>query len=305
MEWRWYWKSWDKCDELIRSSWRLTQVILLLGTILPLLLVIWKLGTEPPSPVRVAPVVSAIPRPTAEVPLTGEGVRLRPLLPYSVIPGGARDPQELRDAIAHDPVVATHYADFNLGRARVVRLDRDTAVYVSYRLGDRVYWTSKKLMLPKGETVLTDGQHEARTRCGNRLSAAPKTPTALREPERAALENPQPPELTALPMPAPELPISPLGPLVPPPEETPPGHIFIPPLVPIFWIPPGTPSTPIVPPPVKGIPEPGSLLLLSMGFGSVWLVRRKREFQIRRNAAAECEGNSDPGRVPARPSRVK
>lgn len=274
MWWYRYWKSWNKLEGLVHSSWRLTQCILLIGTVLPLVLVVWKLHPVPPLETRTPPVVSSVPSANFEIPLTDAGTLVRPMLPYSVIPGGAADAAELRNAIVHDPVVAIHYAVFDVLRTHVVRLDRNRALYVSYRLGDRVFWTSKKLILPRGETVLTDGQHLARTRCGNRLSETPEVPTSIKEPERAALETPQPPELTGL-TPPPELPLTPIGPVVPPP----PSGIFIPPPVPIFWGvgPPGTPPAgpPIVPPPIPGIPEPDTALLVSAGFFLLFILRRK------------------------------
>jgi len=199
------------------------------------------------------------------------------MLPYSVIPGGAADAAELRNAIVQDPVVAIHYAVFDISRTHVVRLDSNRALYVSYRLGDRVFWTKKKLILPRGETVLTDGQHLARTRCGNRLSETAEVPTSPKEPERAALETPEAPELAGL-TPPPELPLTPIGPVPPPPETGP----ILPPPVPIFWgvgPPPGTPAPPVVPPgvppPATGVPEPGTALLVLAGFLVLFTMRRK------------------------------
>ncbi|HKN60835.1 MAG TPA: PEP-CTERM sorting domain-containing protein [Candidatus Acidoferrales bacterium] len=277
MWWYRYWKSWNKLEGLVHSSWRLTQCILLIGTVLPLVLVVWKLHAVPPLETRTPPVVSSVPSANFEVPLTDAGRSLRPMLPYSVIPGGAADAAELRNAIVQDPVVAIHYAVFDISRTHVVRLDSNRALYVSYRLGDRVFWTKKKLILPRGETVLTDGQHLARTRCGNRLSETAEVPTSPKEPERAALETPEAPELTGL-TPPPELPLTPIGPVPPPPETGP----ILPPPVPIFWgvgPPPGTPAPPIVPPgvppPATGVPEPGTALLVLAGFLVLFTMRRK------------------------------
>lgn len=290
MGWRWYWKSWEKCEGLVHSSWRLTQSILLIGTVLPLLLVIWKLHAASPPAARTVPVVSPVVRfnDSPAVSVTDTAFALRPLLPYSVIPGGAHDPAELRLAIAHDSVVASHYALFDVSKARVIRLDHDEAMYVSYRMGEHVYWTRKKLVLRKGESVLTDGEHQARTRCGNRLSPTSELPTSLREPERAALETPAAPELAGIMTPLADLPLSPIGPLtIPPVEASTAGHIFFPPIIPIFWIPPGTPGGPTTPgkpgvppppppPPVVGIPEPSSLLLLCVGLSGVSLLAKRR-----------------------------
>jgi hypothetical protein len=275
MWWYRYWKSWDKFEDLVHSSWRLTQCILLIGTVLPLVLVVWKLHPVSPLETRTPPVVSSVPRANYEVPLTDAGTLVRPLLPYSVIPGGAADAAELRSAIVHDPVVALHYALFDVSRTHVVRLDRNRALYVSYRLGDRVFWTKKKLILFRGETVLTDGQHLARTRCGNRLSEIAEVPTSPREPERASLEMPEAPELTGPTPPVPELPFTPIGPLVPPPPEG--GQGVAPPLVPIFWGsgPPGKRGHHVVPPPPNGTPEPGTALLVSAVLLVLFTVRRK------------------------------
>ena len=110
----------------------------------------------------------------------------RHLYPYSVIPGGVQSGAELRTAAQNDPVVARHYADFDLAKARVISLDRDQMVYVSYRMGEEVFWTNRALKLPKGETVITDGVHEARTRCGNRISETPQAPLS---PQQPALET--------------------------------------------------------------------------------------------------------------------
>ncbi|MGA8232104.1 MAG: hypothetical protein WB795_11550, partial [Candidatus Acidiferrales bacterium] len=57
----------------------------------------------------------------------------RVVYPYSVIPGGVQSTMELTSAVMHDPVVAGHYSDFDIARAKLVRLDHDEVVHVSYR----------------------------------------------------------------------------------------------------------------------------------------------------------------------------
>jgi hypothetical protein len=189
----------------------------------------------------------------------------RPLYPYSVIPGGVENGAELRNAVFHDPVVAGHYADFDLAKARIVRLDRDRAVYVSYRLGDRVYWTKKTLRLFKGETLISDGVHAARTRCGNRLSDTPVGPVSAQEPSPTAMAAPQPPTLFAVNQPPTGFPLT--TPLPPPPGSTPPGGppgggIIPPPIFPIGGGGSG-PNHPKPPPVVT--PEPSTAILLATG----------------------------------------
>ena len=194
--------------------------------------------------------------------------RRRRLYPYSVIPGGIGDARELRNAVAHDPLIAAHYADFDLSRARVVRLDRDKAVHVSFRLNDRVYWTRKTLTLHAGETVISDGVHEARTRCGNRISVAPEGPVSPKEPPAEAMDvAPALPLVAEVPETWPDP--SPLVPLV----SEPPGN-SISPNPPVGWIipPPYYPTSgdgphpnPVVVPPPVATPEPSTLVLLALG----------------------------------------
>lgn len=116
----------------------------------------------------------------------------RRIYPYSVIPGGAYSREELALARRVDPVVAAHYADFDGSRASIRTLPADAFLYVSYRKADRIYWTANKRRIRKGEPVLCDGVHMARTRCGNRLSAVPQFPIAAGpQPSEQALNAPE------------------------------------------------------------------------------------------------------------------
>ena len=109
-------------------------------------------------------------------PLPAYARALRPNYPYSIIPGGAYSNAELQYADREDLVVKEHYSDFDVKRARMVQLTEDKYQYASYRKKNQVYWTKKKLRIPKGEILLTDGPSFARARCGNRLSEKPQTP---------------------------------------------------------------------------------------------------------------------------------
>jgi PEP-CTERM motif-containing protein len=123
----------------------------------------------------------------------------RTVYPYSVIAGGTQSPQELREAVAVDPVVAQHYADFDITKARRVTLDAPKLVYVSYRIGNKVFWTKHKLALRKGEAMLSDGRNMARTRCGNRISVLPVRPNAPAEPTSSDLDGPEFPAIVSSP----------------------------------------------------------------------------------------------------------
>jgi hypothetical protein len=101
---------------------------------------------------------------------------------HSVVAGGVKTPHDVRMAMGRDDVVAAHYRAVALGALRTEKLAADRMVYVSYRIGDAVYWTKSKVRLPKGEAILTDGVTEMRARCGNCISSAPMQPTADDEP---------------------------------------------------------------------------------------------------------------------------
>src|SRR5271155_27920 len=170
----------------------------------------------------------------------------RVLYPYSVIPGGVRNSAELRNAVAHDEVVARHYSDFDLREVRVARLQEARGVFVSYRIGSRIFWTKNRLNLPARETVVTDGGHMARTRCGNRLSDVPIGPVLKNEPLPEAMELPADGGLLAAPESLSELPLAvpPMTAIVVPPQ--PPASIYIPIIPPLFPI-SGPPSSPGIP----------------------------------------------------------
>jgi hypothetical protein len=103
---------------------------------------------------------------------------VRPVYPYSVVPGGVEDAKELKWVAEHDPIVGAHYAGFDYDHARVVRLTLARTAYVSYRIGNRVYWTHRRVTLHKGEKVITDGRITARARCANRVEEVPQQAAA-------------------------------------------------------------------------------------------------------------------------------
>ena len=164
--------------------------VVLLGTFL-------EVGSRGWEPMATAePVTAPFWPPDSKLLAAGHS---RPVYPYSVIAGGAESPQELREAVLVDSVVAEHYADFDLANARRVTLDAPKLVYVSYRIGNKVFWTKNKLALRKGEAVLTDGRNMARTRCGNRISVLPVRPNAPAEPTASELEAPVFPAIVSSP----------------------------------------------------------------------------------------------------------
>jgi PEP-CTERM motif len=114
----------------------------------------------------------------------------RPVYPYSVVPGGVADAKELKWVAEHDPVVAAHYAGFDYDHAQVVRLTLARTVYVSYRIGNRIYWTRRRVKLRKGETLITDGRMTARTRCANRVEETAQQEASPVEPPVQKFDQP-------------------------------------------------------------------------------------------------------------------
>ena len=114
----------------------------------------------------------------------------RAVYPYSVVPGGVEDAKELKWVAEHDPIVAAHYAGFDYDHARVVRLTLARTAYVSYRIGNRVYWTHRRVTLHKGEKVITDGRMTARTRCANRVEEVPQQASSPAEPPVEKFDQP-------------------------------------------------------------------------------------------------------------------
>lgn len=114
----------------------------------------------------------------------------RPVYRYSVVPGGVQSGQELRLAAQRDRAVARHFAAFNFERAQLTQLKGPRFVYLSYRRGDRIFWTRKQIALRKGEKLITDGKIAARTRCANQISLLPHAETSMEEPSAQELEDP-------------------------------------------------------------------------------------------------------------------
>ena len=202
--------------------------------------------------------------------------------PYSVIPGGVKDPDDLRYAALRDYVIRRHFAHFNYSQAQLVRASEAREVYLSYRIRDSVFWTRRKIRLHVGELLLTDGKITARARCGNQISDTAKPEVSEEEPEEDVLDQP----VAAIDS-APFMPVRPLlgAPDLPAGQPTPPqlfagGFIF--PYVPNLPLPSGCSAKDQL---VDGhcrpkhkaptVPEPSTMLLGASGLGLVlWRYRR-------------------------------
>jgi hypothetical protein len=156
----------------------LALIVLALG-------VLWL--AESPEPVR-APVFTPLPRLAAASAARLAAPMPPPVYRHSVIPGGVHGAAELASKLARDPVASIHYANFNVARASLVRLAKARLVHVSYRIGDKIYWTKNKVRLAPGEELLTDGAHLVRTRCGNRIADSRQAMESDKEPAPDVLD---------------------------------------------------------------------------------------------------------------------
>jgi len=212
--------------------------------------------------------------------------RIPSVYPYSVVPGGVKDPDELREVAARDYVVRRHYAHFDYNHARLVRATEAREVYLSYRIRDTVFWTRRKIRLHLGEWLLTDGKITARARCGNQISDTAKPEVSNEEPEEDVLDR-----SVAQIDPGPSFPVRPLlaPPDLPGGEPTPPklfaSNFFFP------YVPVGVPIRPGVCPVDDGIvskhcrpkrhhkppvvPEPSTMVLTASGLAFIFWRYRK------------------------------
>ena len=217
----------------------------------------------------------------------------RPVYPYSVVSGGVRSAGELKWMAQHDRVIASHYAGFDYDHARTVRLLLSRTAYVSYRIGEKVYFTRHRVTLKQGETLITDGKITARTRCGNRVEETPQQTTSTLEPPAAAFDEPAFPSGIAMsnpPLPFQSSLVNRSGPVLP--------LGLSDPFVNGSWV-------PITPPPLPGVcgiekkptgtantsghpcntpgggggsevPEPGTWLLFGSGLAAIYWKARQR-----------------------------
>ena len=123
-----------------------------------------------------------------EVAMTVEPVS-RKVYPFSLVPGGAQNLDEAKQAM-RAPGVKANYAGFAFDKLRQVKLRKPLVGYISYRWGEKIYWTSNILTLRPGETVFTDGVYLVRGRDLNCYSPVPRQPTQDNEPAEEVLDTP-------------------------------------------------------------------------------------------------------------------
>jgi hypothetical protein len=219
----------------------------------------------------------------------------RRVYPYSIIRGGAYSAAELTGALDVDSVAARHYAMFQRALVHTARSPFSVPVFVSYRVGDSIYWSKRPVRLPLGETLLTDGTYYARARCGNRISEMPETPIGDIEPAPPTMDEPEPPvDLQIADLDSwseNRLPVEfapPLQELAPAQELSALTEIVLPPIL-VPWPPPTVPevtpvvipawpTAPITPsPPVAPVPEPALMAPIALVLAGLLAARLRRK----------------------------
>lgn len=118
----------------------------------------------------------------ADVASVNTGALSHPVFRHSVIPGGVFSSDDLVASTRRDPVVFAAYGSASPETVRSTIVAAPRAAYMSYRIGDQIYWTRNKIALKPGETILSNDQVEIRARCGNQISDEPMLPTSELEP---------------------------------------------------------------------------------------------------------------------------
>ncbi|MEW6440635.1 MAG: PEP-CTERM sorting domain-containing protein [bacterium] len=231
-----------------------------------------------------------------------EGSGARPW--YGLCPEGrVKSVRDFQDEVLADPMLRTYYDGFDWNAAQLIRLEAPVEAYLSYKKNGRIVRTKRKMSLPAGDAIITDGRTWVRAYCCNEavvenpeapaaadLSAVSVQPAADQPADAEALlggsGEPVGPETVLLDSAGAEpAPVTYLEPSVASfynqvaPHSSPTGPMIVPsrsrepdpdpPEPPVPPLPPG-------PPPTAPIPEPATLQLLMAGLGAWGAYRWRR-----------------------------
>lgn len=143
---------------------------------------------------------------------------------------------DFRKTVSGDPVLKTHFADFDWDNAQMGKLEKSIRAYVDYRKNDTIFRKKTPIVLPAGDEYITDGNVKVRTNCCNsyytpmnELDAEPAAgPSQLQLPPVASM-SPEPMQTLTLSQPQQITPLAAVGgsPAAipsPPPVSPPPGY---------------------------------------------------------------------------------
>jgi len=251
----------------------------------------------------------------ATLSVAGASAQQRPVYPYSLVPGGITSSGEW---LVHrgDPVYSG--SDLERSSAHPAQLRVAVARYVSFEKDGAVWWTDKRVTIPKGEPVLIIGEDAqarmVRSRCGNMLAYwTPKGRiTSFLPPD-----TPLPPEIPPVGTPPiitwtppdwrtpfelqPPSTLPPAPPAIPPAPALPPSSSPLPPGItglPTF-VPGGVPipragsggGSPEITGVVAPVPEPTTWGLSAFGIAILALVRNRFRSRSLSGVRAEACGH--------------
>ena len=213
--------------------------------------------------------------------------------PHALVRCGVASSEEF-EAHRNDASLREHYSE--VGMVQPALLTADEWDYASFRGATGIVWTPVRILVRAGEYVLRDRVgNTIRARCGNRLSPTPRKPVAFTMPPEMELETPgisisEPPVLVGWPGKLENF----LVPALPTLVETAGTSVEDPPLkgwptapdIPLIAalpvaIPPviGFPPQITIPPhapPINGVPEPQSGILILSAVLAVLIVAARR-----------------------------
>lgn len=238
-------------------------------------------------------------RPAVRVSQSATQARLR-VNPYAVVRQGICVPantphQEVEsrkkwEALLRDPFWQSIFSGVNPENFSLVKTSLPLHRYVTYwkmEKGQLIHWTGRKVLIPAGTRVFSDGRgHMYLCACGNQVATVvpPRmTTTVLPDPD----EPPVAYLVPATPEAFPVIAQGPTGvvPLAPPQlaSAPPPYDGWIAPIPPPILeaggpSPPGSGPGPNPPPvPLPVVPEPGTFSLILIGLGAGGLARRRQK----------------------------
>lgn len=75
--------------------------------------------------------------------------------------------EDFKTIVQNDPLLTKHFANFDWSKATISKNAQPVFAYLSYRKGNTVFSTSKKIELPAGDPFIWDGSRKVRMFCCN------------------------------------------------------------------------------------------------------------------------------------------